>query len=55
MPDDVRTLGRLILNNLLAHVFARQAAERSPVFLVIDEVQEFATEDLAEALTRANV
>jgi hypothetical protein len=51
VPDDVRTMGRLILNNILAHKFATPPDERSPTVLLIDEVQEFATEDLAVALT----
>lgn len=50
-PDDVSTLGRLLLNIILAHVFTRSKEDRSPVFLAIDEVQELATEDLARAVT----
>jgi len=51
IPDDARTLGRLMLNTILAHKFATPAAERTPTVLLIDEAQEFATEDLAVALT----
>ena len=48
--DDVKLLGRLIINDLLAHVFARPEGERSPVYLIIDEAQVFATADLCTAL-----
>ncbi len=48
--DDVRLLGRLIVNDLLAHVFARPEGKRGPVYLIMDEAQVFATADLCTAL-----
>jgi len=51
-PEDVKTLGRLCLNDILAHVFERPEGARSPVFLFIDEVQDFATRDLCVALDK---
>ena len=49
--DDVRLVGRLLINDILAHVFARPEHERrTPVILMLDEVQTFLTEDLATAL-----
>lgn len=45
--DDVKLLGRLFLNDVIAHVFARPPGQRTPVFLVIDEAHLVATEDLA--------
>jgi hypothetical protein len=50
--DDVRILGRLITNDTLAHVFERPETERSPVYLIIDEVQDFATRDLCGTLEK---
>lgn len=46
-PNEVKMLGRLLVNDVLAHTFGRR--ERSPVFLVIDEVELFATSDLCAA------
>ncbi len=48
--DDVRLLGRLFVNDLVAHVFARPPQQRRPVFLIIDEVQTFATPELCRVL-----
>jgi hypothetical protein len=48
--DDVKLLGRMIINDLLAHVFARPRQARTPVYLIIDEVEVFATNDLCSAL-----
>lgn len=48
--DDVKLLGRLLVNDVLAHVFARPENRRSPVYLILDEVQTFATFDLCTAL-----
>jgi hypothetical protein len=49
-PDDVRLLGRLLINDILAHVFERPTGQRSPVYLLIDELATFATDDLLIAL-----
>jgi hypothetical protein len=46
-PNEVSMLGRLLINDVLAHVFGR--TERSPVFLIVDEVELFATPDLCTA------
>lgn len=48
-PDDVKLLGRLIINDIVAHVFSRSGARR-PVFLLIDECHTFATQDLCLSL-----
>lgn len=49
--DDVRLIGRLVINDVLARVFSRPGHERrTPVILMLDEVQTFLTEDLATAL-----
>jgi len=48
--DDVKLLGRMLVNDLLAHVFARPEHARTPVYLIIDEVEVFATNDLCNAL-----
>lgn len=48
--DDVKLLGRLIVNDAMTRVFARDARTRSPVFLLLDEVQLLATHDLCDAL-----
>ncbi len=52
-PTDVKFLGRLLVNDLLAHIFARTEATPDPVYLVIDEVEVFATEDLSRAFDQA--
>jgi hypothetical protein len=48
--DDVRLLGRMIVNDIVSHVFARPAEERGPVYFFLDEAHQFLTEDLAQAL-----
>ena len=48
--DDIKLLGRMIVNDLVAHVFARPERARTPVYLMIDELEVFATSDLASAL-----
>jgi len=48
--DDVRLLGRLLINDVLSHVFARPPGDRGPVYLILDEVQELATTDLCRVL-----
>lgn len=52
LPDDSRLLGRMLINDVIAHTFERSEAEQDPVFLIIDEVQEVATRDLCAALDR---
>lgn len=48
--DDVRMLGRVMINDLVANVFSRPVRERGPVFLIVDECQNFVTEDLCVAM-----
>jgi hypothetical protein len=43
-PNEVKLLGRMLVNDVIAHTFGRN--ERSPIFLVVDEVELFATPDL---------
>jgi hypothetical protein len=50
--DDVRLFGRMLINTILAYVFERPKDKRTPVFLIIDEVQTFLTEDLCTALSQ---
>ena len=52
-PNDVKFLGRLLLNDILAHVFERGIEHPDPVYLLIDEVEMFATEDLCRAFDLA--
>lgn len=48
---DVRTLGRLLVNDLLAHVFNQPEGKRTPVFFICDEVHvAAATDDLCIAI-----
>ena len=51
VPDDAKTMLRLLINNVLAHKFDTPAAAQTPTILLLDEIQEYATEDLATALT----
>jgi hypothetical protein len=48
--DDVRLLGRMLVNDIVNHVFAWPVEERGPVFFILDEAHQFLTEDLAQAL-----
>jgi hypothetical protein len=48
--DDVRLLGRLIINDIVSHAFGRPEGDRSPIYLICDEVHEFLTADLCRAL-----
>ncbi len=48
--DDVRLLGRMLVNDIVSRVFARQAPEDGPVYLLIDECHQFLTDDLAQIL-----
>jgi len=47
--DDVRLLGRLLINDVVSQVFSRRGP-RTPVFLLIDECHIFATQDLCLSL-----
>ena len=48
--DDLRLVGRMLVNDIVSHIFARPAAETSDVYFVIDECHQFLTEDLAQIL-----
>jgi hypothetical protein len=48
--DDVRLLGRMLVNDIVSHVFARPADERGPVYFILDECHQFLTDDLCQAL-----
>lgn len=47
--DDLKLFGRFIVNDLVNHVFARSSPDE-PVYLILDEVQNFATHDLCSVL-----
>jgi hypothetical protein len=49
-PDDCKLLSRLLINDLLGHVFERPPHKRTPVFLILDEAQTWLTEDLCSML-----
>ncbi len=51
VQDDVTLLSRLLVNDIVAHCFARSEEERTPVFLLIDEVHTVASSDLCHALS----
>lgn len=48
--DDVKLLGRFIVNDVVNHVFSRPPSPDEPVYLILDEVQNFATRDLCSIL-----
>jgi hypothetical protein len=48
--DDVKLLGRFIVNDVLNNVFSRPESPNEPIYLILDEVQNFATHDLCSAL-----
>ena len=50
VPDDARTMLRLILNSILAHKFAASKEERTLTVLLLDEAPQYSTMDLAAAL-----
>lgn len=50
VPDDARTMLRLLLNTILAHKFATPKEERTITVLLLDEAPQYATMDLAAAL-----
>lgn len=47
--DDLKLFGRFIVNDLVNHVFSRKSSDE-PVYLILDEVQNFATHDLCSVL-----
>jgi hypothetical protein len=54
LPDALKLLGRMFLNDLLAHVYKGHGEgrfdENKPCYIVCDEVQNFATTSLCDAL-----
>lgn len=48
--DDVRLLGRMLLNDIASHVFARPAGDKSPVYFILDECHQFLTQDFTQLL-----
>jgi hypothetical protein len=54
LPDALKLLGRMFLNDLLAHVYKGHGEgtfnENAPVYTMCDEVQNFATTTLCDAL-----
>lgn len=48
--DDVKLLGRFVVNDVVNHVFSRPPSPNEPVYLMLDEVQNFATRDLCSIL-----
>lgn len=48
--DDVKLIGRLLLNSVLNCAFARPKQQRLPIYLIIDECQNFVTQDVANVL-----
>jgi hypothetical protein len=48
--DDVKLLGRFIINDIVNQVFRRPKNQRAPVYLFLDECQTVATADLCRAL-----
>jgi hypothetical protein len=49
-PEHTQLLGTLLVNDILAAAFSRLEKERSPVYLMIDEFQNFVTKDLCAIL-----
>jgi uncharacterized protein DUF87 len=47
--DDVKLLGRFLVNDLINHVFSKPTPSE-PIYLILDEVQNFATRDLCSIL-----
>jgi hypothetical protein len=48
--DDVKLVGRFIVNDVINHVFERPPEKQTPVFLMMDEAELFATSDLCNVL-----
>lgn len=47
--DDLKLFGRFVVNDLVNHVFSRKSPDE-PVYLILDEVQNFVTHDLCSVL-----
>src|SRR6266446_331478 len=54
LPDTVKLLGRMFFNDLLAHVYKGHGEgrfdENHPCYVLVDEVQNFATKQVCDAL-----
>jgi hypothetical protein len=50
LKDNVKLLGRFIVNDVLNTVFGRPNSPNEPVYLMLDEAQHFATQDLCSIL-----
>jgi len=48
--DDVRLLGRLLINDIVGNAFQRGTSPGPPIFLILDEVETWLTDDLAQAV-----
>jgi type IV secretory system conjugative DNA transfer VirD4/TraG family protein len=48
--DDIKLMGRFLVNDIVNHVFSRPPSPGEPVYLILDEVQNFATRDLCSIL-----
>ena len=48
--DDIKLFGRFLVNDIVNHVFSRSPSPGEPVYLILDEVQNFATRDLCSIL-----
>src|SRR5713101_85036 len=48
--DDIKLFGRFLVNDIVNHVFSRPPSPGEPVYLILDEVQNFATRDLCSIL-----
>ena len=49
--EDQQTLGRLVLNNLVARAYERDPINARPFYLYVDEVQNFLSGDVPEILS----
>ena len=49
--EDQQTLGRLVLNNLVARAYERDTITARPFYLYVDEVQNFLSGDVPEILS----
>ena len=49
-PEHAQLLGTLLVNDILAAAFGRPEQERKPVYLIIDEFQNFVTKDICAIL-----
>ena len=48
--DDVRLLGRMLVNDIVGHVFARPASDNAPVYFILDQCHQFLTVRFAQIL-----